>query len=194
MPVFFFAGHVSALDRARVFIYLAHIKTSDMNILGKFFKCKQKQAPQPLRIEGVAPAPMTPEPDDAELAAMAVLEKMSEGRTDVTHKKDDKEPDRLTKRYYHALADRIRAAHADAALRTMRFLAYCEQQLQLPSLPKDGPGSLALIEAELYKRIDTVEREGGSLKERWQHCLALTILRRTGQTQDVPDSKPEERE
>ena len=34
----------------------------------------------PLRIEGVKPAPITPVPDDAELAAAALLESMEEGQ------------------------------------------------------------------------------------------------------------------
>ena len=35
-----------------------------------------------------------------------------------------------------------------------------------------------MLEAELYKRVDTVEREQGDLKRRWQHCLADIIVRR----------------
>ena len=49
-----------------------------MKSLKNIFHKKQKQEPKPLRVEDVAPAPMTPEPDDAELAAMALLEKMAE--------------------------------------------------------------------------------------------------------------------
>ena len=38
-----------------------------MKSLKNIFHKKQKQEPKPLRVEDVAPAPMTPEPDDAEL-------------------------------------------------------------------------------------------------------------------------------
>ena len=74
-------------------------------------------------------------------------------------------------------ADKIRAAHIAAEQRTTRFVAWVEEELKNPNLPMSGPGSLALIEAELYKRIDTIEREGGELKRRWQHCLAEVTVR-----------------
>ena len=75
-------------------------------------------------------------------------------------------------------ADRIRQAHAKAELRTRRFVAWCEQELKRDDIPLDGKDSLAQMETELYKRIDTVDREGGELKRRWQHCLAEIIVRR----------------
>lgn len=61
--------------------------------------------------------------------------------------------------------------------RALHFTCYCEQQLADPSLPLYGKGSLSLLEAELYKRLDVVEREGGDLKKRWQHCLAEVTIR-----------------
>ena len=51
-----------------------------MKSLKNIFHKKQKQEPKPLRVEDVAPAPMTQEPDDAELAAMALLEKMGRNK------------------------------------------------------------------------------------------------------------------
>lgn len=145
---------------------------------------KQQQDPQPLRIEGVAAAPMTPEPDDAELAAQALLEKMveSQGTESLASllKSRSREAGKAgegTAAYYRELAERIRAAHTAARLRTSRFLSFCEQELKKPDLPLEGEGSLGLLEAELYKRIDTVEHDGGELKERWQHCLAVVTVR-----------------
>ena len=37
-------------------------------------------------------------------------------------------------------------------------MAFCEQELLKDDLPMTGDGSLALLETELYKRIDTVDR------------------------------------
>lgn len=155
-----------------------------MKSLKDIFHKKQKQEPKPLRVKDVAPAPMTQEPDDAELAAMALLEKMAEikgvSRNDgITEsgdngKKKDAPHDAA---YYKKLAERIRKAHESANLRTQRFLAFCEQELKKHDLPKEGPGSLGLLEAELYKRLDVIERHGGELKRRWQHCLATVTVR-----------------
>ena len=170
-----------------------------MKLIKKIFRRRQReqQPPQPLRIEGIGDAPLTPEPDDAELAAQAVLELMCDVRGkmyDVRSKKEDgrgkpsdikhhpsaiehQPSDIHDTAYYHQLADRIRKAHEAAPLRTMRFLAYCEQTLAQPDIPVTGPNSLQLIEAELFKRIDIIEREGGELKRRWQHCLADVTVR-----------------
>ena len=135
----------------------------------------------PLAVEGVAPAPLTAEPDDAELAAEALLESLSPDPSPVGRggKKQakPKAAEQGTAEYYRQLAERIEKAQTVAAQRTTRFVAFCEQELKKRSLPKNGPGSLALLEAELYKRIDTVDREGGELKRRWQHCLAEVTVR-----------------
>lgn len=136
--------------------------------------------PVPLRIEGVKPAPLTPEPDDAELAAAALLELLvSSGKSQVSSKHARKSPEAkgATAAYYHALADRIRAARDDSRRRTLRFVAWAEGQLALPSLPVTGPGSLQLIERELLKRVDIIEQMGDRLKQRWQHCLAIVTVR-----------------
>lgn len=170
--------------------------------------------PQPLRIEGVSPAPLTPEPDEAELAAQALLEHMCEqSRKD--HLKDrhkdhhkDSHNDKATgsvpvgsadgksevprdAAYYRQLAARIRQAHEAATQRTLRFVAFVEQELQKPSLPLSGPGSLGLLEAELYKRLDVIERRGGELKKRWQHCLATVIVRRMQAESNKDDNQSE---
>lgn len=158
-----------------------------MKSLKNIFHKKQKQEPKPLRVEDVAPAPMTPEPDDAELAAMALLEHMQEvssSKFQVSSKSQAQPPETLNLKpetreasYYKQLAERIRKAHESANLRTQRFLAFCEQELKKHDLPKEGPGSLGLLEAELYKRLDVIERHGGELKRRWQHCLAMVTVR-----------------
>lgn len=140
------------------------------------FRSKKKQGgakPRPLRIEGVTPAPLTAEPDDAELAAQALLESLS----GIAHRKPAPEAQEGTAVYYRQLAGKIRLAHEAATQRTLRFVAFCEQELQKPDLPVSGPGSLGLLEAELYKRIDVIERAGGELKRRWQHCLADVTVR-----------------
>ena len=156
-----------------------------MKIFDKFHK-KQKQEPKPLRVEDVAPAPMTPEPDDAEIAAQALLEHMQEVRGKKEDVRNDKhQPSDISHQtseihdaaYFKALASRIKAAHEAARLRTQRFLAFCEQELKKPDLPKEGPGSLGLLNAELYKRIDVVQRHGGELEQRWMHCLAEVTVR-----------------
>lgn len=152
-----------------------------MNLKDLFHRKKQqpRQEPKPLRIEGIDPAPLTPEPDEAELAAQALLEMMSQdagNETPSSHDngKADAPHDAV---YYRQLADRMRQAHESGRIRTMRFVAFVEQELEKAHLPLTGPGSLGLLEAELYKRIDVIERYGGDLKRRWQHCLAQVTIR-----------------
>nr|MCR4958560.1 hypothetical protein [Prevotella sp.] len=55
--------------------------------------------------------------------------------------------------------------------------AFVEQELRKPHLPAYGPGSLELLKAELYKRMDVIDREQGELKRRWQHALAEVTIR-----------------
>ena len=163
--------------------------------------------PVPLRIEGTKPAPLTPEPDDAELAAQALLESLC----DVRSKKEDvrevaadahhpipadaptrslsaisHQPSVRDAAYYRRLAERIRLARDQATLRTMRFVTWCEQELEKRDLPIEGKGSLAQMEVELYKRIDTIERVGGELKSRWQHCLANVLVRQMEEERESP--------
>ena len=143
--------------------------------------------PVPLRIEGTNPAPLTPEPDDAELAATALLESMAEvssskfqvssNEAAANLKPETCQPETRDAAYYYALADRIRAARDDSRRRTLRFVAWAEGQLALPSLPVTGPGSLQLIERELLKRVDFIEQMGDRLKQRWQHALAVVTVR-----------------
>lgn len=147
-----------------------------------FSRIRRQQAePQRLVVEGVPAAPLTPEPDDAELAAEAFLEMMARPPKDQEHQSNQSNQGQKgaprDAAYYHALASRIKKAQAVASFRATRFVAWCEDQLKRPDLPVTGPGSLQLMDAELYKRIDTVERMGGELKRRWQHCLAEVTVR-----------------
>lgn len=134
---------------------------------------------EPLVIDGIDPAPITAEPDEAEQAAQALLESLSNNEFigSGTTKGDASEEPKGTPAYYRMLAKRMEKAHIAAVQRTTRFVAFCEQELKNPNLPMEGPGSLSLLETEIYKRIDTVEREGGELKRRWQHCLAEVTVR-----------------
>ena len=137
----------------------------------------QTAEPQPLRIEGIAEAPLTPEPDKAELAAMAVLALLAGGKGAATAKPAMDEPKEGTVEYYEALAGKIRRAHEAERMSAARATAYCEQELERGRLPESGDGSPAFLSSTLYRHIDTVEREGGELKLRWQHCLAeVTVM------------------
>ncbi len=189
-PVSFVA--CSALDCTPLRVYLSGKKTSGdmLDRIKKFLHLgstpKEQPAPQPLHIEGVSDT-LTPEPDDAELAAQALLELMCKQTAQGNRKSSNAPGTQSTQAatppekdaaYYHALADRIRLARQAADQRLRRFLAFCEQELKKPHLPVTGIGSLAQIETELYKRINIVEHEGGELKRRWQHCLATVLVRR----------------
>lgn len=148
----------------------------------------------PLAVEGVAPAPLTAEPDDAELAAEALLVSLASEELRVKSEESAAESqpaEKGTAEYYRQLAERIEKAQAVAVQRTTRFVAFCEQELKKRNLPKNGPGSLALLEAELYKRIDTVDREGGELKRRWQHCLAEVTVRLMAERESPTLTLPE---
>lgn len=147
------------------------------------FRKKEQQALQPLRIESIADAPMTVEPDDAEIAAQAILEMMCEeastqkGQSPLRAEEQGAGKPSCDAAYYRQLAVKIRKAHEAARLRTMRFVTFCEQELQKKDIPLTGKSSLTFLETELFKRLDTIEREGGELKRRWQHCLAEVIVR-----------------
>lgn len=158
------------------------------------FHRKDKEPDEPQPIEGAARVPMTAEPDEAELAAQALLEVMIERKAakkkakkvakksevqsdEKTDSKTEDTDNSQTVEYYERLADRIRMAYEASRRRAMRFLSFCEQELQKRNIPAYGNGSIALLEVELYKRIDIVEREGGELKKRWQECLAEVTLR-----------------
>ena len=131
----------------------------------------------PLRIEGVKPAPLTPEPDDAELAAQALLESMAATQPPKGGAVAAETPPSGGRgaAYYHALADRIRTARTAEARLTMRLLASVEEQLAEPTALYRG--QWGDTERKLYRALDIAEREGGELHRRWQHCLANVLVR-----------------
>lgn len=145
-------------------------------------KRKEHLDVQPLRIEGCK-TKLTPEPDDAELAAQALLESMAQEQQDKgkrkggkaavvqqhTEQKKDSSPHDAA--YYRELAERIRNAHAQEIRRAKRYMTYADKQLNSPTC------ELAEIERGLYPFQDCVDREGGELKRRWQRLLAEVIVR-----------------
>ena len=160
---------------------------------------KQKEEPRPFRVAGITDAPITPVPDDAELAAEALLDSLASAaaKPPQTEKRATAEPphtEKGTVAYYEHLAGNIRSAHITAAERTTRFVAWMEEELKKPNLPMSGPGSLPLLEAELYKRIDTIDREGGELKQRWQHCLAEVTVRLMEKDKGLSAANPQHTE
>ena len=147
----------------------------------KIFRGRGQREPKPLRIEGVRTT-MTPQPDDAELAAQALLESLAQksqkprkGNHTAQSSKLKVQSETHDVAYYKKISEKIRQTRAAEARLTMRFLAYCEEQLALPK--ELYVGQVGEMEAELYKRQSVAEREGGELLRRWQHCLAECIVR-----------------
>ncbi|MBR3467872.1 MAG: hypothetical protein IKH15_11730, partial [Bacteroidales bacterium] len=114
---------------------------------------------------------LTPEPDDAELAARALLESLASGPS-VDGGGEDGRPEKGSDGYYHDLAKRVRTGREDERRAALRFVACCEERLEKPAPQIEG------LEEGLFRHQTAVEREGGELKRRWQHCLAEVIVRR----------------
>jgi hypothetical protein len=147
-----------------------------MRFLNIFHRKRFKPEPKSLRIDGVS-TKMTAKPDDAELAAQALLEHMSDGSSDKKYKRTKakvEKPKDGTPEHYQQLSGKIKEAHAQEARDAQRYLAYTEQEL------KENPSMEQLIEIErgLYQHQDAADREGGELKSRWQHCLADALVLR----------------
>ena len=164
-----------------------------------------------LRISGVKAAAITPEPDNAEIAAQAVLEILlddgtrkagdresvtqksqksqkvgeGEGGTQKSQKsqKGKESENGHDAEYYRRLAERIRAAHEQGRRMCMRYVAYCEQELR-GSVTSE---TLATLEHGLYSHLDTVNREGGHLLRRWQYCLADIVVQQMQQPSDIEE-------
>lgn len=148
-----------------------------------------------LRISGVKATAITPEPDNAEIAAQAVLEilldnstQKADKRKGVTQKpqksqKGQESEDGHDAEYYRRLAERIRAAHEQGRRMCMRYVAYCEQELR-GSVTSE---TLATLEHGLYSHLDTVNREGGHLLRRWQYCLADIVVQQMQQPSDIEE-------
>ena len=140
-----------------------------------------------LSIKDIAPAPLTPEPDDAELAAQALLEsglKKKNSQLSTLNSQLKKG----SPAYYQALSEKIKAAHAAEARAAMRYVAFVESELSTkpnePHEPQEPNGQWSMVngqfstlESGLFRHQDTVEREGGALLRRWQHCLADITVR-----------------
>lgn len=143
---------------------------------------------------------MTPEPDDAEKAAAALLDSLSDDRENRAKEIDTFSPDGEAGRgLYLALSERIREGREMEERVCLRWLTYCEQQLKAhKTLPvREGSsgakntsearlssptgeredGLLFSLQRELYARQDIADRVGGELKNRWQHCLAEVTVR-----------------
>ena len=171
-----------------------------MRWLNKIFRRKAfKPQPKQLRIDGVR-TELTPQPDDAELAAQALLESRIYGDKDQRKAAKKKKASDLRPQtsdqphdaaYYQQLSGRIKIAHEQERRSAMRYVAYVEQELKLihgsrlkvngsgnhePCTMNHEPESIATLERGLYKHQDAVEREGGDLLRRWQKCLAVCLL------------------
>lgn len=125
-----------------------------------------------LRIDGVKAPVMTPKPDDAELAAQAVLEHMSEKGHKPEKKAKEKQAKEGTPEFYQQMSGKIKEAHAQETRDAMRYLSYTEQEL------KENPSMDQLIEIErgLYQYQDCIEREQVDLKKRWNNCMAQVMV------------------
>ena len=155
-----------------------------MRWLNKIFRRKTfKPQPKQLRIDGVRTA-LTPQPDDAELAAQALLESRIYGDKDQRKAAKKKKASDLRPQtsdqphdaaYYQQLSEKIRTAHEQERRMAMRYVAYVEEQLSTPLSTQGGAGGGSL-ERGLYQHQDAVEREGGELLRRWQKCLAECLL------------------
>ncbi len=160
-----------------------------MNFLKKIFHRRREKKLSiinyPLSIDGVTPAPLTAEPDESELAAAAFLESFAERRNHgTTEPRKSANPAKGSKEYYKALSEKIKAAHEQDRRAALRYVAYCEAQITSAISPQ--PSDIAMLKQGLFKYQNTVEREGGNLKRRWQHCLAEVTIR---QMQAVADSE-----
>lgn len=134
----------------------------------------KKPKPMPLRIAGTATT-LTPEPDDAELAAQALLESLIYGDVeDRRQARKTAKPAQGSPEYYKDIANKVKAAHEHEERMAKRAIAYCFDRLLDESLT---PDDLVAIERHIYKHQATAERVGGELKARWQHALAEVTVR-----------------
>ena len=135
--------------------------------------------PEPLRIEGVT-TKMTPHPDDAEVAAQALLENLSGAERKERHK-EQAAPANGTADYYRIISHTIRNTHSLEAKLALRYITYCEQQIFTADVSES-----AELESGLYRYQACAEREGGEIFHRWQHILAMCVVR---QMSTIPDEQ-----
>ena len=150
--------------------------------------------PVPLARELGIHVPLTPEADEAEMAAWALLElQSSERKNNVQYSMFNVQSPKLvgTKReqsveYYRDVARRKREAEQAARRALVRCLAYVELLLE-----RDHSEDVPELEQHLFRHQQTAEREGGTLFDRWQHCLALVTVRLMGVTGEEEDNDEE---
>ncbi len=150
---------------------IQNIKSKIQCLWRRIFHSNRKEESgeaMPLCIEAMPAAPLTPEPDDAEAAAAALLDSMATQPKSRNNGKST--PAKGSTVYYHFLSSRIRDARGQERRAAMRFVAFAEKTL-------GNNSKLAELEQGLFKHQDTVEREGGELLRRWQHCLAEVTVR-----------------
>jgi hypothetical protein len=123
-----------------------------MNFFKKLLRRRKafKQQPKQLRIDGIR-TPLTPRPDEAEIAAQALLETMAAKRAarrnvekgrprnndtgrprnnEISESRNvDKTAAPHDAAYYRELGARVRESRQQEALMLMRYLAYAESQL-----------------------------------------------------------------
>lgn len=161
-----------------------------MKLFKNIFRRKVMKDPvRTMRIDGVKTA-LTPAPDDAELAAQALLETMCDGRSRRKEERDKKKH-RSSKAhdaaYYRQLSDRVREARKEESRLATRYVAYCEQELQSGGTPPTE------LEEGLFRHQTAAERDGGELKRRWQHCLAECVVRQMAAAQRAAESETKEK-
>jgi hypothetical protein len=167
---------------------------------------KMKDPVRTLRIDGIKTT-ITPKPDDAELAAQALLESMAAPKVRsqsscvplvASEQSSSADIRPQTSAYYKDLSEKIKAAHEHDRRMATRYVAYVEEQLSTPLAHREGQGEspFATLERGLYQHQDAIEREGGELKQRWQKCLALVIVKQyktktnTDLTDDADEHQP----
>ena len=142
-----------------------------------------------LAITGISQAPMTAEPDDREIAAQALMESLLSGKEREGRQKEM--PDKGTKEYYLVISERVKKAYNNVTLEARRFLVFSEQELKREDLPLEGEGSLETLETILSKCLNTIDREGGDLMQRWKQCQAdVTVRKLTATSTMFLDEQP----
>lgn len=154
------------------------------------FRRKPKDSPRPLSIDDTT-VTLTPRPDEAETAAAALLEMLTDETEITADNNKHPAPDKGTLEYYNALAERIRTNREYEMQRALRVVACCEEQLPLPKTQSDN---IRELENELYTVQAAVERERGSLLERWQRCLAEIVVRQIRAARETDGGQAEEKE
>ena len=148
-----------------------------MKRLKKIFHRKKKDTTEPLRISGVGEAPLTPEPDDAELMTQALLDNLSKPRRHGRwssfpfFRKKKSSEEKGSAGYYRQLASRVKEDRLLAADSARRYVAYCEAHIN------DASIEASVLSSGLFRHQDAVEREGGELYKRWQRCVAEVTVR-----------------